>query len=377
MQQMSPKERWLAALHMQPVDRLPFWPKLDAAYPRAQEAPFCTMANDAIHDWIGSDKHTWVSGGTKETRTDTAVETTTAGKLRRTTFHTPYGDTERIDQFDEASQAFHPIKFPVETREDIQRMTAFYADSSLEPDEDDLERIAERARQVGQDALVAQSIGESPLMHWVEWTAGVERAHLLLADHQVEVEELFAAMHRVLLQKTAILTEHSPADVFYMIENTSTTLISPQQYRTYCYEHIRAYGELTRSSGHPMALHMCGHLKLLLPYLTTLPVEAFEAFTTPTLGNTTLLDWRSACPDKCLVGGTNAVQWTGSADEIIEQIEQDLDVLPHHRGIAVTSAGVMPPLCRPETIREVCEWVKGYPATMSLAPEQPLLSTIR
>ena len=35
-QLMIPKERWLAATHMRPVDRLPFWPKLDAAYPRAQ-----------------------------------------------------------------------------------------------------------------------------------------------------------------------------------------------------------------------------------------------------------------------------------------------------------------------------------------------------
>jgi uroporphyrinogen-III decarboxylase len=368
MQQMTPKERWLAALQMRPVDRLPFWPKLDAAYPRAQEPPFCRMENDAIHDWIGSDKHTWISGGVKEIRTNTSVDTTTSGKLRRTAYHTPYGDTERIDQFDEASQAFHPIQFPVETTEDIRRMTAFYADATLEPDRDGLDQIAARAQQVGQDALLAQSIGESPLMHWVEWTAGVERAHLLLADHQAEVEELFAAMHEVLLQKTAILTEHSAADVLYMIENTSTTLISPYQYRTYCYEHIRAYGELARSNGRLMALHMCGHLKLLLPDLTTLPVEAFEAFTSPTLGNTTLLDGRAACPDKCLVGGTNAMLWTKSADEIVEQIERDLNALPHHRGIAITSAGVMPPLCKPQTIREVCTRVKRYPAIVSVAP---------
>ena len=29
---MTPKQRWLAAVRMQEVDRLPFWPKLDAAY---------------------------------------------------------------------------------------------------------------------------------------------------------------------------------------------------------------------------------------------------------------------------------------------------------------------------------------------------------
>jgi hypothetical protein len=51
-----------------------------------------------------------------------------------------------------------------------------------------------------------------------------------------------------------------------------------------------------------------------------------------------------------------------TANQIIAQIERDLDALPHHRGIVVTSAGVMPPACRPETIRQVCAWVKSYRA---------------
>jgi hypothetical protein len=39
---------------------------------------------------------------------------------------------------------------------------------------------------------------------------------------------------------------------------------------------------------------------------------------------------------------------------------------PKERCIAVTSAGVMPPLCEPEPIRAVCQWVKLYPARTAL-----------
>jgi hypothetical protein len=85
---------------------------------------------------------------------------------------------------------------------------------------------------------VAANIGESPLMYWIEWMAGIENAHLLLADHETEVETLFDAMHRVLLRKTEIMCENSPADAVYLTENTSTTLISPDQYRRYCARHI-------------------------------------------------------------------------------------------------------------------------------------------
>ena len=113
-----------------------------------------------------------------------------------------------------------------------------------------------------------------------------------------------------------------------------------------------------------MALHMCGHLKNLLPDLAVLPAMAFEAFTSPPVGNTRLRDGRAMCPDKCLIGGTNATLWLKRANVIVAEIEQELDALPHHRGIIVTSGGVMPPLCSPETIREVCEWVKTYPVRM-------------
>jgi hypothetical protein len=198
-------------------------------------------------------------------------------------------------------------------------------------------------------------------MRWVEWIAGVENAHLLLADYPEEVEELLAAMHRVLMDKTRVEAEHSPVDMLYLTENTSTTLISPAQYTRYCLPHVRAYGEIARSYGRLLALHMCGHLKLLLPTLAGLPAHAFEAFTSPPVGNTRLAEGRAVCMDKCLIGGTNAVLWTRDAEEIVAEIERDLGALPHHRGIAVTSAGVMPPLCAPETIREVCAWVKSYP----------------
>ena len=98
--------------------------------------------------------------------------------------------------------------------------------------------------------------------------------------------------------------------------------------------------------------------------LANIPADGFEAFTAPPLGSTTLLDGRTFCPDKALVGGTHAMLWTRSPNEIIEAIERDLDALPHHRGLVITSAGVMTPLCSPESIRKVCEWVKQYPVRL-------------
>jgi len=201
-------------------------------------------------------------------------------------------------------------------------------------------------------------------MHFVQYEAGLETAQYLLADAPGEVEALFAAALRALERRAEILFDRSPADLFYLVENTSTTLVSPAQFRRYSVPQIEAIGRPAAAAGRRLGLHMCGLLRAILPDLAKLPAVAYEAFTSPTLGDTTLLDGRTHCPDVCLIGGTNAMLWTRPAAEIIARIQADLDVLPHHRGLVVTSAGVMPPLCRPDTIREVCEWVKAHPARM-------------
>lgn len=362
MDAMTSRERWLAALDMKPVDRLPFWPKLDGAYPRAQEPPFDAMDTGAIHDRIGSDRHLWIPAPVRAVRKGSSIEAKEDRGRRRTVFRTPAGAVERVDRFDEASQSWHPASFPVKTLGDVKILTAFYEDEDWAFDAEALARSKAHKAEIGPTAATTNGIGESPLMHWIEWLAGVENAHLMLADRPREVEALFEAMHRSLLRKVAILAEHSVADMIYLSENTSTTLISPAQYRKYCLRHITDYGSMLEDAGKRLVLHMCGYLKDILPDLAKLPARAFEAFTSPPVGNTRLIDGRTHCPGVCLIGGTNATLWTRPAEDIIAELERDLAALPHHRGIVVTSAGVMPPLAGPEKIRTVCEWVKGYPA---------------
>ena len=269
-----------------------------------------------------------------------------------------------VERFDATSQSWHPVRFPVQDVSDIAVLTEYFADVRYELDRTRLDEVKAQVEAAGADALTACSIGESALMYWVEYLAGVENAHYLLIEHEPEVLALFETIHRGLLRRAELLLEYAPCDVLYMVENTSTTLISPQQYRRYCFGHIRAYAQMARDAGRRLVLHMCGRLKALLPDLAAVSATAFEAFTSPPIGDTTLRDGRTGCPDVCLIGGTNAVLWTRPAAAIIAELEAHLAELPHHRGLAVTSAGVMPPMATPETIKAVCDWVHAYPARM-------------
>ena len=362
---MTSRERWLATLDCRPVDRLVFWPKLNGSYPPAQVEPFRSMSLPELHEWVGSDMLHHVGQGFRtvdEPGFRTWVEK--GGERERVSyFQTPTGTMDLPERWDDDSKSWHPVDHPVRTRDDIVRMAELFRQRRVEIDEDGLAEARSYAEHLREEqtGAIAVGVGESPLMYCVEWLCGIENIHYHLHDYPDEMAELFDALHEHLADRIRVLAEHNPADFIWLTENTSTTLISVEQYEQLNAPHIEEYARICDAAGNRLILHMCGHLKKLLPRLATMPTTGFEAFTAPTLGNTTLLDGRTACPDKCLIGGTHAMLWIESADRIIDQIRRWLDELPHHRGIAVTSSGVMPPACSPETIRKVRDWVTEYP----------------
>lgn len=357
---MTSRERWLAALQSQPVDRLPFWPKLDGAYAPFQHEPYNRWTNVELHRWIGSDQHAWGPSCVKTIRTQTTVEKTEHNNVRTTTYHTPAGTLTSVWRYDPVSHAWHPRQYPVKSVNDIEAMSLVYADERHEFDAAQYEQATALIQDVGEDGIVVTSLGISPLMDWIQHIAGIENGLLLLMDHPDEVTALFELKHASLCRQTELIAERAPYPAVYSIENTSTTLISPQLFRRHCLGHLMDYGQILRQAGKLHLLHMCGKLKLLLEDIASLPATGIEAFTSSPVGNTSMLDGRTACPDKCLIGGTNATLWLEPAETIVDVLWRDLDVLPHWRGLVLTSAGVMPPGCFPETIKQVAEQLRAF-----------------
>lgn len=360
-ERMSSREHWLGALRRQPLDRLPFWAKLGASYARSQTGAFAGMSLPELHAWTGSEPHGGVGACLRDVRSRTALRVAQTDGRRATEYVLPGRVLRMVDGWDADSQSWHPVEFPVRTREDIEALAEWTSDTRVELDAEALCRARGVAAQPQRPCL-AVNLGTSPLMEFLQHLAGVDQGQYLLADYPEEVTGLFAAMHGVLLRKAEILCATTPADFLYLTENTSTTLHSPAQFRAYASPCIREVAALAVTHDKPLVLHMCGHLKALLPELETLPVAGFEAFTSPAVGNTTLADGRAACPGKCLIGGTNAALWLQPAAQIVATLERDLDALPHHRGLVVSSAGMMPPGAAPATIKAVVDWLHRYPA---------------
>ena len=360
--ELSRKVRWINTLEGKETDRLVFWPKIFSdGYSRNQKSPFNHMSMREIFDFTDADMHIFLPNYINYQFSHSGYTEQKRGILFIKTYKTPWKDLQSILRYDDVTDSYHPEIMAIKSREDILSMTAFFQDLTPTINNEKLEKACALSKEFAERGLVADTIGESPLMDFLEWYSGIENGQYLLADYPEETEGLFAAMHRYLLECTRLKCQYSPADVLYLIENTSTTIISPAQFTTYCKKHLTAYAEICKYNNRKLIFHMCGHIKKILPELRDIPFLGIEALSAPPIGNTTFYDARSALPETSFIGGTNCLTWLKSPDKIIEELEVYLAELKHWRQIIIGTGGIIPPACTPETLREVAGYLHSRP----------------
>jgi len=178
----------------------------------------------------------------------------------------------------------HPVRYPVETLSDVRAYTALWESARYVPRDD---RSATDAvdRMVGDDGLVMRFWGPSTIPRLLQYDIGVAPFYYLLQDHRRDMERLIATMHERELEAFKILAG-GPCAVVALVENTSTAYISPDVYRRYNGPHVRDFVEAVHAAGKTAIVHMCGHIKGLLPLIGHTGLDGIHALTPPPTGDT-------------------------------------------------------------------------------------------
>ena len=355
---MTSRQRLLAAYRGQKVDRLPYWAKItNPTWLLSQPEQVRGLSARELLDHTLADGIFHAPGGITATHPHVRRQATRSDNVETRVTHTPDGDLVEKWAFDPYTASWHPAEFPVKTCQDIPRLRWAYTDVKVESDAGQIEEGRKSRAQVGERGILITGWGTSPLMDLVEHIIGPVNTTLMLFDHPGELDELIELMHRSCLARARAVARYTAADVVVSVENTSTTLISPGQFEKYCLPHLRDYGHAIQAEGKMHELHMCGHTRALLPAIDTIPASSIEAFTSPTLGNTRLVDGRTGAPGKTLVGGTNVNVWLRPLEAIKQYIVDELAACPDNRRIVLTTAGVAPPGCPAEKFRAIGEWI--------------------
>lgn len=120
--EMTSRQRLLAAYRREPTDRLPFWAKVtNETWRRGQPEKVRNLSDLELLDYILADG-IFHAPRCAEVRLPRVERTESIdGNIRTVVSRTPDGDLIERWTRDETTGSWHPTEFPVKTREDLKR----------------------------------------------------------------------------------------------------------------------------------------------------------------------------------------------------------------------------------------------------------------
>jgi len=293
---MSGRERMLAALHRQPVDRIPWSPLLDdyflssvpAGVPREAFA-FCR--------YIGSDIFEWHPTARRTIYRDVTISSHRDGDQVWTTIETPVG------RLTERRQVTPVTTFIVEPKiksvADFGPYLYWVEHTEYQPD---YESFLDVERRIGEDGLAIVSGPQSPAQFHIGEDMGLERFVYFVSDSPEELTAFLDAIHEKQKQAYRIAAE-SPAVAVLAPEDVSTSTMSPTLFVRFTRRYLNEYADIVHAAGKLFLAHMCGLLKGMAPYIADSRIDGIESLTPPTTGDLPVDQARAAWPGKVIIGG--------------------------------------------------------------------------
>ncbi len=278
---MNGRERLNALLHGQPTDRLSWTTLVDHYTLNSLPAPLTGMDSYDFYRYLRCDivQLGWIYGCS---RIMPGVEvTTTTDEHGDVTIRSRCASGELTGKI---SRQVHPIEYPVKTIEDVRLYTKRWEEASYAA-VDEQAQFDEIEAAVKDDGITTAFIPPSVIPHLLEEAMGIEGFYYLMQDYPDEVETLIRTIDEKDLQRFEICAD-GPAKVLILCENTSTRYIGPDIYARYNMPSQRAFVESVHERGKTAILHMCGHVRDILPIIKETNTDGIHALTPPLLGDT-------------------------------------------------------------------------------------------
>jgi len=211
--------------------------------------------------------------------------------------HTSKGDlrkvTETVGRESYATERF--IKGP----EDLPAYLEFYQSLQFGTNIENLKRARELKNIIGNKGVLVHPLTGTPLSVMYDSETDLIQLVYLLMDCPEQMKELFACIEEKTLQGLRYALENTPEiDVFNAVDNTSTTLISPDMFEEHNLELTNTRADLIHEYGKIYLHHSCGLIHDLLPVYRKTRMDGVHTFTTPPLGDVEYEEGRELLGDK-------------------------------------------------------------------------------
>ncbi len=343
---MTSRERVLAALKRQPVDRIPFVPNLNGYAIRGLPERYHAMQRWEILRDLGIDllvrnrvgarvrppftilplpqgpanlAGSQSRGWHKSLPVTDKLTVRTAGhdEVQYVTVETPVGCLRYgWRNTSGAPDPPFPVEYPLKTIDDVRIFRYVLDHTVVEPAYEEIEECLEA---VGEEGTCEAAGGPTPMQELDELLMGLETFYYLMNDHAREMESLMAQMLEMRKEEYRILAA-SPAPIIITGENTSTSLASPVYMARWEFPALNEYSDIVHHTGKIHMVHMCGRLAGAMDLLAAARCDGLHDVAPPPTGDFDFGAGRERLygAGKCVAGGIDCTAFVDLASEELE-----------------------------------------------------------
>ncbi len=286
---MTPRERVIAVLKGEPVDKVPF-----TIYECM--IPQCSVERDLrTRGLCIVDRHvSVVKGSSPNCVWESATYSEDGKKRTRTVIKTPGGELSTVSE--PAGFTSWTVEHLFKGPEDYKALRAMVADQSVEPDYDG---FAQAERWKGDDVILRAGVGGMPLHQiMIQWM-GVETFAFEWMDRPDEILALEKLMADN-LRKVFPIVAAAPITHANFGGNEVPEVMGPVRYEKFCLPLMQECAEEFHKQGKWLGSHMDGNNAPWKELLAVSGMDYIEAFTPAPDTDMTMAEALSAWPDKVM-----------------------------------------------------------------------------
>ncbi len=367
---MTDRERMLAALRGDPVDRIPWIPRLLLWYnarkqqgtlpPRYADMSLRDIERDLGLGTPARDGHVFRSHmAGVEVRTED-IDTMT----RRTEYVTPVGAVSTVFRGSADLRAKGiadlQVEFMLKRVEDYPVVEYILEHTEYVPTYDEYEAYE---ADIDSEGYPLVSCGDCPFHQWMRALVGYNAAYYHLADHANEVQRLLRAMEDIDRSEVWPLVLDSPARLILHGIHLSSQMTPPPVFDTYVTPYYQDFSARLHAADKYLAMHADNDTTQILDHIERSGFDMVECFVTDPMVSTTLTMAREAW-------GSRVSIWGAIPSVILEDPYTDEDFEDYMRGVFRDAApgdalvlgvadNVMPD-AKIERVRRVTEMVDEF-----------------
>jgi len=328
---MTSRERLLAALRLQPVDRVPMhirgvrpWDEPWVATRDASYAPVIAAVEEHgdYVDWWGAPRGVFYSAA--PVPTDSWTEDRDDWVAHYTMYHTPGGDMRTMTLASKRGLPGMQMEFMVKELADLEKVLSV----PYEPCRPDCAPFFAKSEQMGERGLLMTDIPNAiSMMHNL---MGSARLAVWSLTERPRIVDLLWTFHRRCLDLLEHLIAAGVGPCYAMSgeEYVTPPLHSPRDFGEFVVEPEQELAAAIHRAGHLLHIHCHGPLSNVLEEFVTIGADCLHPLEAPPMGDVTLADAKRRIGDRiCLEGNIQIGDiYAGKTADIVAEMKHNLQV---------------------------------------------------